>query len=57
MVVELGHVALIVAFLVAIVQMVVPMVGAQPRLGRLDAGRGAGGGGAVRADARAPSSR
>ena len=29
MVVELGHVALIIAFLVAIVQMVVPMVGAQ----------------------------
>ena len=28
MVVELGHVALIVAFLVALVQMVVPMVGA-----------------------------
>ena len=28
MIVELGHVALILAFLVAVVQMVVPMVGA-----------------------------
>ena len=37
MIVELGHLALILAFLVAIVQMIVPMVGAAPRLGRLDA--------------------
>ena len=40
MIVELGHLALILAFLVAVVQMVVPMVGAAPRLGRLDAARG-----------------
>ena len=53
MIVELGHLALILAFLVAVVQMVVPMVGAQPRLGRLDAAGGARRGGAVRADAAA----
>ena len=57
MIVELGHFALILALLVALVQMVVPAWGAHVRDDRLMAVGGAGGALPVRPRAASPSWR
>ena len=55
MIPELGHFALILALVVALVQGVLPLVGAQQRQRRLDGAGAAGGAGAVRCSSLSPS--